>query len=311
MIKEQEYVKKKKKKERIDEPHSKINNINELCLENIYYIYKDEKIDVVALKNLTMTFKKGEIYVLMGPSGSGKTTLLNIIGGILKPSSGKYNINNEKNMDISEKQLNSFRHKKIGYVFQNNNLFNFLTIEENLEFTLIGYDFPKDKRNKLIDELLQQFDLTDRRDHTPNELSGGQKQKAGITIALSFNPDILLADEPTGDLDSVSRDLVLKIFKDIHVLYPNKIIIIVTHDPEFLKIATIAYFLEDGSIKSKFTQDDLEVYDNKLKIENVSSSNIQLIAKKFELEKIKANMSEINKSINKVDIFLKNLSKMQ
>ena len=224
--------------------------INEISLEDIFYIYKDHKLDVVALNNLSVKFKTGEISVIMGPSGSGKSTLLNVVGGLLTPSSGRISLNHIPIGDLSINQLRHYRKEKIGFIFQSKNLMPYLTVKKNISFALdIAKYSLKEKKIKL-QALIDKFELESLKDHKPDELSGGQQQKVSLAVALANDPQIILADEPTGDLDTGSRNKIIELFTQLKDEDPNRIIIVVSHDPVFLKIADNAFFIEDGAISS-------------------------------------------------------------
>jgi putative ABC transport system ATP-binding protein len=224
--------------------------INEIILEDVFYIYKDHKLDVVALNNLSVKFKTGEISVIMGPSGSGKSTLLNVVGGLLTPSSGRINLNHISIGDLSINQLRHYRKEKIGIIFQSKNLLPYLTVKKNISFALDIAKYSREEKKLKLKALIEKFNLEDLKDHKPDELSGGQQQKASLAVALANDPQIILADEPTGDLDTGSRNKIIEIFTQLRNEDPNRIIIVVSHDPVFLKIADNAFFIEDGAISS-------------------------------------------------------------
>jgi putative ABC transport system ATP-binding protein len=276
--------------------------IQEIKLKNIFYIYKGKGIDVVALRGFNAIFKSGQISVIMGPSGSGKSTLLSIIGGVFNPSSGKITIDD---LDISEWNDNErlkYRKNKVGFLFQNRNMLPFLSIKENIKLILRIHHLNRNHEKERVNDLLLTLGLKDREFHKPTELSGGQRQKASIALALANNPDIILADEPTGDLDSLSRDEIIAVFRKIIIEYPNKIIIIVSHDPAFLKMADIVYFLEDGKIKSSLNSKELK---SKLYLE---STNLNPQIKEpiiqvnnFDFDEIKEIIQTLTRKINKID----------
>lgn len=276
-----------------------LEKIDIVELKNLFYIYKDEKIDVVANKDVNITFKKGTINIIMGPSGSGKTTFLQIIGGLLSPSSGTLKINDIDISELNEADKTQFRRKKVGFIFQNNNLLPQFTVEQNIELVHSVYQEKYSKNKKLeLSKIIEKFDLSNRTHHYPSELSGGQIQKAGIIVALCHNPDIILADEPSGDLDTKSRDKLMEIFLSIKQMSAEKIIIIATHDPTFLNIADNAVFLENGTIISKLTKKELlksrsiplnDVKDSGNEKSTFLNENLNLIKKNAEeiVEKIR------------------------
>ena len=279
--------------------------IQEINVKNIFYIYKGKGIDVVALRGLNVIFKSGQISVIMGPSGSGKSTLLNIVGGVFNPSSGNIKIDE---LDISEwndsERLN-FRKNKVGFIFQNQNMLPFFSIKENIKLILRIHNLNRNEEKERIDNLLSLLEIENRIHHKPVELSGGQRQKASIAVALANNSEIILADEPTGDLDSVSRDEIINIFQKLIIKFPNKIIIIVTHDPAFLKIADIAYFLEDGKIKSTLNSKELEIKLNLkspelIPMNQIGSTN-KLQINDNDFDEIKEIIKTLSRKINEAD----------
>ena len=215
---------------------------------NIYKVYKREKIEVVALRGLTLHVKRGEILMIVGPSGCGKTTLLNLLGGLDKPTAGKIYIDDEDITDFNYDALTVYRRKKIGFVFQFMNLVKSLNAYENIELPLISLGVADDKRKKRINELLEIVGLKDRRLHYPAELSGGEQQRIAIATALANSPSIILADEPTGELDSTNAHEVMAVFKNLIKAFPTITVIIVTHDMSLKKYADRIVRMRDGLI---------------------------------------------------------------
>lgn len=227
------------KKERIIE----LENINKS-----YYIKdKNNMKEVKALKNINIDFFSNNLYIIKGHSGSGKSTLLNIIGLIDKYDSGKYKLLGEEVNNLSDSELCDLRAKKIGFVFQNFNLKPTLKAFENVMLPMIlNKSIKKDLRKAHSLELLELVGLKDRINHFPKELSGGEQQRVAIARALANDPDIILADEPTGNLDLETEQVIFKIFRDI--ADKGKCVIIITHSNDMLKFADKIYKIKDGII---------------------------------------------------------------
>ena len=199
-----------------------------------------------ALHNFDLTVKRGEFIMIMGPSGCGKTTLLNIIGLLDKPTSGEYYLNG-KNIDrISSRRKAHFRAKEIGFIFQNFNLIPNLSVIENVSLPLIYSGYHKTRRLKKADDILEHFHLREREYYMPYQLSGGQQQRVAIARSLVSNPSIILADEPTGNLDSRSSHIIMEELRDIHA--QGNTIIMVTHNPSLTTYATRVINMLDGEI---------------------------------------------------------------
>ncbi|TET78558.1 MAG: ABC transporter ATP-binding protein, partial [Candidatus Heimdallarchaeota archaeon] len=172
--------------------------------------YQMGEVEVQALKNVSLVLGLGEIISIIGPSGSGKTTLLNVIGALDYVDSGSISINRKKLSSMSDKELSFLRRDTIGYIFQNFNLLEEINAEKNIEMPLILAKLEKEDRKKRVEELLESVDLIERRSHNPDQLSGGEQQRVAIARALANNPKLLLADEPTGNLDSITGEKILK-----------------------------------------------------------------------------------------------------
>ena len=216
-----------------------------LKVENLTKIYGRGLAEVKALDNVSFTVNKGEFVAIVGASGSGKSTLLHLIGGVDRPTSGKVFINGKDIYKYNDDELAVFRRRKIGLIYQFYNLIPILNVEENivLPLKLDGKDVEQDK----LDELLKILGLENRRNHLPNELSGGQQQRTSIGRALITNPAIILADEPTGNLDSKSSDEIVDLLKKSNKQY-NQTIIMITHNLEIAKTADRILRIEDGKI---------------------------------------------------------------
>jgi len=201
---------------------------------------------VHALKSISSTIKKGEWVSIMGPSGSGKSTLMNILGCLDRPTTGKYFLDGAEVGSLGDDQLATERNKKIGFVFQNFNLLPRMDSLNNVALPLIYAGIPREERLKKAAHALERVGLGDRLDHRPNELSGGQRQRVAIARALVNDPTIVLADEPTGNLDTRSGEEVMEIFKDLH--RQGRTIVLVTHEPEIAEFAERVIVVRDGII---------------------------------------------------------------
>ncbi|MBU5591971.1 ABC transporter ATP-binding protein [Clostridium sp. MSJ-4] len=203
----------------------------------------DTKVD--ALKNINLSIKQGEFIAITGASGSGKSTLLHLLGGVDNPSSGKVIIDDVDIYSLKEKELSIFRRRKIGFIFQFYNLIPVLTAEENILMPLLLDNKKEDK--EYIDEIFTILDLKNRKDHLPSELSGGQQQRVSIGRALAYKPSIVLADEPTGNLDSKNSKEIVELLK-FSVKKYNQTLILITHDINIARQADRIINIEDGNI---------------------------------------------------------------
>jgi len=208
-----------------------------------------------ALQSITIDIKRGEYVAFMGPSGSGKSTLMNIVGCLDTPTSGTYILNNHDVSDLTENQLAEIRNKEIGFVFQTFNLLPRATSLENVALPLIYAGIGKSEREERAYETLQSVSLGDRASHKPNELSGGQRQRVAIARALVNNPSIILADEPTGNLDSKTSYDIMDLFKKLHDM--GNTIIMVTHEDDIAHYAHRIVKLRDGLIESDTTNKNI------------------------------------------------------
>lgn len=233
-------------------------NQAKIIVDDLIKIYKRGKIEVVALRGLSCEFKAGEITVVMGPSGCGKTTLLNMIGGLDRANSGKIIVEGRDIAQFNNRQLEEYRRHKVGIVFQFLNLIPELTAEENVYLPLDLAGNLTSEQKKFINELLDLVGLQDRKTHRPDELSGGEQQRIGIAAALANNPDIILCDEPTGELDTQSKQIILRLLRSLIERFPNKAMIIVTHDPSLKEIADRMYYIRDGQISYQFNREELQ-----------------------------------------------------
>jgi putative ABC transport system ATP-binding protein len=203
---------------------------------------------VVALEEATLDLWPGEVVSVMGPSGSGKTTLLSILGCILRPTGGELRIDGNLTTKMSESELPAIRRKYIGFVFQSYNLFKALTVAENIELALRLKEVAESEIAKEASRLIEMVGLSHRRNHVPSDLSGGEKQRVAIARALGGNPLLMLADEPTANLDSKNGGEILRIFESL-AQEQGKAVVVVTHDPRINKIMHRPLHIEDGRIQ--------------------------------------------------------------
>lgn len=203
---------------------------------------------VYVLKGINLSIEKGEYVALMGPSGSGKSTLMNLLGCLDTPTSGRYVLNGKDVSRMSDDELAEIRNKEIGFVFQTFNLLPRTTALDNVALPMIYAGYPKSERNTRATEVLAQVGLSDRMDHHPSQLSGGQRQRVAVARALVNNPSIILADEPTGNLDSKTSVEIMKLFGDIHA--SGNTVILVTHEEDIAAYAHRVIRLRDGVVES-------------------------------------------------------------
>lgn len=219
---------------------------NLIRLHNITKIYRIGAIEVAALRGIDLSIQANEYISIMGPSGSGKSTLMNIIGCLDTPTSGIYELENERVSEMDDNRLAEIRNRKIGFVFQTFNLLPRASALHNVELPLIYSGLHAARRKVVAEEVLGQVGLSDRKHHRPNELSGGQRQRVAIARALVNNPSLLLADEPTGNLDSSTGKEIMAIFDELH--RAGNTIILVTHEKEIARHAKRIVHILDGVI---------------------------------------------------------------
>jgi putative ABC transport system ATP-binding protein len=223
------------------------SNKNLIRLENLKKVYKVGETQVNALRGLSYTIKEGDMVAIMGPSGSGKSTLMNIIGCLDKPTEGKYFLEDQEVSTLDKNKLARIRNKKIGFVFQTFNLLARTTALENTELPLIYSNTPAKKAKELAYSALAEVGLNGRELHKTNQLSGGEQQRVAIARSLINNPSLVLADEPTGNLDSKTGKEIMEIFKKLNE-EKRITIILVTHDPDISAVAQKRIYLKDGQI---------------------------------------------------------------
>lgn len=221
-------------------------NQSVIDIQGITKTYVNGKLSVPVLHGIDLLVNKGEFISIMGPSGSGKSTFMNILGCLDRPTTGSYRLNGDEVATLSDDELAFVRNKQIGFVFQSFNLLTKLTALENVALPMIYAGVGKKNRNERASLLLQSVGLGDRMDHLPSELSGGQRQRVAIARALANDPSIIMADEPTGNLDSKSTIDVMNIFRGLHA--EGRTIILVTHEPDIATYASRNVVLKDGII---------------------------------------------------------------
>jgi putative ABC transport system ATP-binding protein len=216
--------------------------------EDLWRTYQMGSEEIHALRGVSFDIQPGEYVAVMGPSGSGKSTLMNLIGCLDTPSKGKYVLRGKVVSEMNDDELAAIRNREIGFVFQTFNLLPRATALHNVELPLVYAGVPKEKRIELAKKSIAMVDLAERMMHKPNELSGGQRQRVAIARALVMNPSILLADEPTGNLDSATGEEIMKLFERLHE--KGHTIILVTHERDIADHAHRTIFIRDGKIES-------------------------------------------------------------
>jgi putative ABC transport system ATP-binding protein len=223
-----------------------IKTTSMISLKNIEKVYRTDTVETLALNNINLDVEKGEFLSIMGPSGCGKSSLLNIMGLLDAPTKGSISIDKETTMKLSDKQLAAFRNKKIGFIFQSYHLINDLKVRDNVELPLLYRSSSAGERKKLAAEALEKVGLSNRMKHFPTQLSGGQKQRVAIARAIVGKPEIILADEPTGNLDSAMGNEIMEILINLNK-HSGTTIIMVTHDEQMARKTHRLVRLFDGS----------------------------------------------------------------
>ena len=223
--------------------------MNDILIElrDVWKIYQMGNVDVNALRGMNFKVKRNEFVSIMGPSGSGKSTAVNMVGCLDIPTKGEVYLDGKNIAHLPESTLAQIRGRKIGFIFQTFNLIPTLSSKENIILPMIFQGIPTDKREKRAENLLRLVQLEDRMNHKPSELSGGERQRVAIARSLANDPDVILADEPTGNLDSKTGQVIMKFLKDLNKK-EGKTIIMVTHDAELAKHADRIAYLKDGVI---------------------------------------------------------------
>lgn len=268
---------------------------------NVIDIFKTYRIsgtvEVPALRGIVMNVKGGSIVAIMGPSGSGKTTLLNLIGGLDKPTSGSIFVGNVDVSKLSEDVLEKYRLSIVGYVFQSLNLIPVLTALENVALPLIAFGVSRQVRVERARWLLEIVGLSDRANHKPYELSGGQQQRVAIAVALANDPPVVLADEPTAELDSDNARNVIRLLVDLARKY-GKTVIVATHDVKIAAETDVTYRLEDGRVTGVY--------------KSVELSEARIGGKSSLIDTVKARVRELEEEIRKlVEAYSRGLIKLE
>ena len=217
-------------------------------IRDMYKIYNPGENEVRAIDGVNLTIEHGEFVAIIGQSGSGKSTLMNMLGLLDVPTSGKYLLNGKDVEGLTDDELSEIRNKEIGFIFQGFNLVTSLTAVENVELPLVYRGMKKDERNRLAIEALDRVGLSHRLDHLPKQMSGGQQQRVAIARAVAARPPVILADEPTGNLDSHSGVEVMKILHELHE--EGRTVILITHDNDIANEAQRVIRIQDGQIVS-------------------------------------------------------------
>ncbi len=224
-------------------------------IENLSKVFRSVDMETTAINNLTLEVNAGSFIAIMGPSGCGKSTLLNILGLLDNPSSGTYNFGSQEVSKFTEKQLTTLRKGGVGFIFQNFNLIDELTVFENVALPLEYLKVSKSDRKKRVDDVLKRIGIDHRADHFPRQLSGGQQQRVAVARAIAFKPKFILADEPTGNLDSKNGREVMELLSELNK--EGVTIIMVTHSKRDAKYANRKIFLHDGQIVEKLIEEDV------------------------------------------------------
>ena len=238
---------------------------NEILIdvEDLHKVFITEEVETHALSGVYLKIHKGEYIAIAGPSGCGKSTLLSLLGLLDSPTQGNYCLNNTSVADLSTSQRACIRNQEVGFIFQSFNLIGDLNVYENVELPLTYQKMPKNKRKEWVLSALKKVSMAHRMKHYPAQLSGGQQQRVAVARAIVTEPSILLADEPTGNLDSANGDIVMKMLSDLHK--SGSTICMVTHDPRYARHAQRTVYLFDGRIveDEKTVQDEPLVADSK------------------------------------------------
>ncbi|MHA1638157.1 MAG: ABC transporter ATP-binding protein [Candidatus Thorarchaeota archaeon] len=256
-------------------------------------VFKMGNVEVQALRGLSMKIEKGEMVAIVGASGSGKTTLLNILGGIMRATAGMTVVADNDVTNATPGDLGRLRRDVVGHIFQELNLIPTLTAYENVELPMLATKAPGDARKKRVVELLATMELDDRMKHKPDELSGGQRQRVAIAAALANNPDVILADEPTGDLDSETGAVIVAFLHKVNKEM-GKTVLMVTHDASIARQCDRIYRIQDGRIRSVQEPTVDEDISSKTRVDIVRD----------RIKEIKSDISKIDHSVNQGTIEL-------
>jgi len=279
--------------------HSRETSGCSVVVTDVIKIYKTKEVEVVALRGLSMSVKEGECVAIMGPSGSGKTTLLNLVGGIDLPSAGSIVVDGLELTKLSLRQLEEYRLKRVGYVFQLFNLIPSLTASENVELPMVLAKVPRRLRKRRVEELLEMLGIKERANHKPDELSGGEKQRVAIAAALANDPPLILADEPTGELDTENAmkvtDILVGLSREM-----GKTVIIATHDPRVARRADRILLIEDGRITGEYLPAQVDTLVPKLTSKGVELPYVEHLRKR--MQEVKAELKHVEEAFRKGEI---------
>ena len=261
-----------------------------IVLEDVYKVYESPAGNVVALRGISIQIQNNDIVCVMGPSGSGKTTMMNIISGIDKPSAGKVIVDNRELNRMDEKELLEFRRKNIGYIFQNFNLVPTLTALENVMLPRLILGENLSRSEKVAKELLKSVGLEGKEYRYPEELSGGEQQRVSVAVSLANDPKIIIADEPTGELDIENAEKVIKLL--LGQQKKGKTVIITTHDPRVARMTNRILILEDGIIKGEYSPHRIDY--------GISGAIQEVDVEKSILEFLEKRINEISQEIERI-----------
>ncbi len=228
-------------------------------VKNVYKIYNPGENEVRALDGISVTIDHGEFVAIVGHSGSGKSTFMNMLGCLDTPTSGDYYLDGVNVAGMTDDELSDIRNKQIGFIFQGFNLIPSLTAQENVELPLVYRGMPAEQRHQLAEEALTRVGMGHRMSHRPSELSGGQQQRVAIARAIAARPPIIMADEPTGNLDTRSGEEVMKILHELNE--EGRTIVLITHDNDIARQATRAIRIIDGKVVSDTLASELQKHD--------------------------------------------------
>lgn len=228
-------------------------------VKNVYKIYNPGENEVRALDGISVTIDHGEFVAIVGHSGSGKSTFMNMLGCLDTPTSGDYYLDGVNVAGMTDDELSDIRNKQIGFIFQGFNLIPSLTAQENVELPLVYRGMPAEQRRQLAEEALTRVGMEHRMSHRPSELSGGQQQRVAIARAIAARPPIIMADEPTGNLDTRSGEDVMKILRELNE--EGRTIVLITHDNDIARQATRAIRIIDGKVVSDTLASELQKHD--------------------------------------------------
>jgi len=258
----------------------------DIIVRDVFKVYRIGKVEVQALRGLSAHVKDGELVSIIGPSGSGKSTLLNLMGGLDQPTAGSVRVGEIEVAVLSPRQLTEYRKKTVGHIFQNLNLIPTLTAAENVELPMIALGISRSKRAERVKMLLEVVGLSPRAHHKPDELSGGEQQRVAIATAMANDPPVILADEPTGELDTSNARMVTEYLVKVSREF-GKTVVMVTHDPNVARAADRIMRIEDGVIKEALEPTKL------IEVVKTSSYTDQIMARLDEISGELVNLDEM------------------